>query len=80
MAPEYEGKGPCVIGSGETRSEELPNDAEGNGWVKKNSGVAAMRIVAYATTDDVPVYKLVDTPSIHFNCDRRVSQINLFTC
>jgi hypothetical protein len=27
--------------------------------------------LAYATTDDVPVCKLVDAPSIQFDCDGR---------
>ena len=36
----------------------------------KISGAAAMRL-AYATTDDVPVCKLVDAPSIQFDCDGR---------
>ena len=31
VGQEYEGKGPCGVGSGETRSEELPDDAEENG-------------------------------------------------
>ena len=74
-----QGKGPCGVGSGETQSEVLPDDAEGNGWAKIISGAAAMWL-AYATTDDVSVYKLVDAPSIQFNCDRRASQINSFTC